>query len=61
MSDGRITIRGLDLDVYAETRQIVRDNEGWTMGAFITTALEHYIASLPIEDDIDEGVTEYPL
>ena len=47
----RITIRGIDRDVYAEASQIVKDNPGLTMGAFITAALEEYIDALPFEDD----------
>ena len=47
----RITIRGIDCDVYAEARQIVKDNPGLTMGAFITAALVDYIDALPFEDD----------
>ena len=54
----RITIRGIDRDVYAEARQIVKDNPGLTMGAFITAALEDYIDALPFDDGSNCEPTE---
>ena len=47
----RTTIRGIDPDVLAEARQIVRENPGLTMGAFVSDALADYIESLPFEDE----------
>ena len=49
----RVTIRGIDPDVYAEARQIVEDNPGLTTGAFITAALQDYIDALPFDDEDD--------
>ena len=49
----RTTIRGIDPDVLAEARQIVRENPGLTMGEFVSEALGDYIESLPFEDELE--------
>lgn len=58
MGSKRITIRGVDADVFKEARQVVRDNLGLTMGAFITAAIEDYIESLPFEEDDAAGLPQ---
>ena len=47
----RKTIRGIDPNIYAEARQIVRDNPGETLGSFVSDALEFYIESLPYHEE----------
>lgn len=51
MADNRVTIRGIAPEVLSEARQIVRESDGWTMGQFVTAALQEFIESLPFEDD----------
>lgn len=47
----RKTIRGIRPEIYAEARQIVRDNPTETLGSFVSDALEFYIESLPYDED----------
>ncbi|MEH6521564.1 hypothetical protein [Sulfitobacter sp.] len=51
MQQNRITIRNIDDAILAEARAIVRYNAQETMGAFMSSALEAYIMSLPYEAD----------
>ena len=51
MTQNRVTIRNIDLEILAEAREIVRSNEGVTLGSFFSDALAMYIETLPEFED----------
>lgn len=53
MTENRTTIRGIDPDIMADARGIVRYRTDYTMGVFISEALEFFIANFDWETDED--------
>lgn len=53
MSENRTTIRGIDPEILEEARAIVKARQDYTMGYFISAALDYYIDSFhwDIEED----------
>lgn len=55
MTDNRTTIRGIDPETMDEARIIVRNRKDYTMGLFVSDALEFFVENHCWEVDEDSN------